>query len=98
MCTDKTLEAKIREFNRLSETIKTAEEQKKALQAAIIAEYQIRNITEYSPKSGSYNAKLITQQRETLSKKSLQAAFPETFNAIWTAAAKTTTSEYIRIY
>ena len=98
MCTNKTLESKIREFAKLSEEIKAAEDRKKALQAAIIAEYNTRNITEYAPKSGAYNAKLITQQRETVSKKSLAAVLPDTWQVIWNQAAKQTKTEYIRIY
>lgn len=98
MCTNKTLETKIKRFQDLNATIKAAEEEKRQLQDWIINEYSARQITEYAPKSGAYNAKLISQKRETLSKKALAEVLPDTWQAIWSAGAKTTISEYIRIY
>ena len=98
MCTNKTLEAKIRRFNELNELKKTIEAERETIQAAIIAEYETRGINAYTPKSGSYNARLINQTRETITKKSLSAALPETWEAIWSAAAVRSSSNYIRVY
>lgn len=76
MCTDKTLNDKIRRFNKLSADIKALETEKKALQAAIIAEYDSRTIDNFN------GMKLISTAKETIKKSDCPAAIWEHFKSV----------------
>lgn len=73
MCTDKTLNDKIRRFNKLSADIKALEI---VYCAAIIAEYDSRTIDDFN------GMKLISTAKETIKKSDCPAAIWEHFKSV----------------
>ena len=83
MCTDKTLNEKIKKYNAIAAEIKALEAEKKKLSEAIIAEYDSRRIERFG------GLQIINQTRETIKK----ADVPD---AIWDRFKSISTSRFLR--